>query len=54
MLQTDGRVQQNGGNLTIYSLQKSDHGVYECEASNEVRKIVVSTLLTVQSKYHIW
>ncbi|XP_053409115.1 uncharacterized protein LOC123561484 isoform X2 [Mercenaria mercenaria] len=48
-LQFDGRIQQTGGNLTIRSLQKSDHGVYECEASNEVRKIVVSTLLTVQN-----
>ncbi|XP_060590949.1 uncharacterized protein LOC132745946 isoform X3 [Ruditapes philippinarum] len=49
MLQSNGRVQRVGGNLTIHNLQKSDHGVYECEASNEVRKIVVSTLLTVQN-----
>ncbi|KAL4228522.1 putative aminophospholipid-translocase [Mactra antiquata] len=48
-LNFDGRIQHNSGNLTIFDLQKSDHGVYECEASNEVRKIVISTMLTVQN-----
>ena len=49
-LEYDGRVQVINGNLTIQGLQKSDHGIYECEASNEVRKIVTTTELIIQSK----
>ncbi|XP_052803982.1 uncharacterized protein LOC128234061 isoform X2 [Mya arenaria] len=44
-----GRIQQNGGNLTINALEKSDHGVYECEARNEVRTIVTSTEIVIQT-----
>ena len=50
-LTNDGRIQVISGNLTIQALRKSDHGVYECEASNEVRKIVTTTELVIQSKY---
>ena len=46
----DSRMVLNVGNLTIYGLTKSDHGVYECEASNEVRKIITSTEIIIQSK----
>ena len=55
-LTNDGRIQVISGNLTIQALRKSDHGVYECEASNEVRKIVTTTELVIQSKYksRIW
>lgn len=38
-----------GGNLTIISLRKEDHGRYECQAENEVKTIVVGTDLIIQS-----
>ncbi|XP_072045420.1 protein turtle homolog B-like isoform X2 [Amphiura filiformis] len=35
--------------LTIRSLVKSDHGIYECRATNEIATIVTSTQLIVES-----
>lgn len=48
-LASDGRVKLEGGNLTITSLRKEDHGRYECQAENEVKTIVVGTDLIIQS-----
>lgn len=41
----------NGGNLTITSLRKEDHGRYECQAENEVKTIVRGTDLIIQSMF---
>ncbi|KAK3588825.1 hypothetical protein CHS0354_028474 [Potamilus streckersoni] len=48
-LEFDERIQKLHGNLTINSLQKDDYGIYECEAANEVRKIITSTELIIQN-----
>ncbi|KAL3886696.1 hypothetical protein ACJMK2_026675 [Sinanodonta woodiana] len=48
-LEFDDRIQKLHGNLTINSLQKDDYGIYECEAANEVRKIITSTELIIQN-----
>ncbi|XP_052253632.1 protein turtle-like isoform X2 [Dreissena polymorpha] len=48
-LDLGARVVNNGGNLTIYSLVKTDHGIYECEAQNPVRIIVTSTEIIIQN-----
>jgi len=53
VLYVGGRVQQTEGNLTIQGVIKSDHGIYECEARNEVRTIITSTDVIVQSMF-IW
>ncbi|XP_048773272.2 uncharacterized protein LOC125678683 isoform X5 [Ostrea edulis] len=47
-LSNGGRVKLNGGNLTITSLRKEDHGRYECQAENEVKTIVRGTDLIIQ------
>ncbi|KAG0423869.1 hypothetical protein HPB47_000359 [Ixodes persulcatus] len=39
----------NKGKLTIRSLQKEDHGRYECVLQNDVATLVTSTLLLVES-----
>ncbi|XP_064471157.1 protein turtle-like isoform X2 [Ornithodoros turicata] len=39
----------NKGKLTIKSLQKEDHGRYECVLQNDVATLVTSTLLLVES-----
>ena len=46
----DNRIFVKQGNLTIHDLEKDDHGQYECEAENEVARMVVTTKLIVQSK----
>ncbi|KAK3106932.1 hypothetical protein FSP39_003286 [Pinctada imbricata] len=47
-LNFSGRILLNEGNLTITSLNKVDHGKYECEASNDFATIVVVTELIIQ------
>ncbi|XP_061164705.1 uncharacterized protein LOC133173705 isoform X4 [Saccostrea echinata] len=47
-LSKSGHVKLEGGNLTIRSLEKEDHGRYECQAENEVKTIVVGTDLIIQ------
>lgn len=37
------------GNLTLKSIQKEDHGRYECILQNEVATLVTSSLLLVES-----
>jgi hypothetical protein len=39
----------HGGNLTIKTLKKEDHGGYECVLSNEIATLVSSFLLLVDS-----
>uniref|UniRef100_T1JAP3 Protein turtle n=1 Tax=Strigamia maritima TaxID=126957 RepID=T1JAP3_STRMM len=43
------RYSIRGGNLTIKSLRKEDHGYYECVVQNDVATLVVGTLLLVES-----
>ncbi len=40
--------------LTIRDLIKPDHGIYECQATNEIATIVTSTKLIVECKYYSW
>ena len=40
------------GELTITNVQKSDEGVYRCEAVNNLGKATSTTNLTVVSKYN--
>ncbi|KAL7638192.1 UNVERIFIED_CONTAM: hypothetical protein RMT77_011817 [Armadillidium vulgare] len=42
------RTEIHGGNLTIKSLRKGDHGFYECEVKNEIMDIVAPTQLLVE------
>lgn len=50
MLDFGGRVTRLGGNLTIVHIEKQDHGLYECEASNDFTRIVTTTQLIIESK----
>ncbi|GAB1598970.1 uncharacterized protein LOC106876426 isoform X4 [Argonauta hians] len=44
----DRRATQNKGNLTIYNLEKMDHGDYECIATNQITSIVIGTKLIIE------
>ncbi|XP_077524695.1 protein turtle-like isoform X4 [Amblyomma americanum] len=44
-----GRHSVSKGKLIIHSLQKEDHGRYECVLQNDVATLVTSTLLLVES-----
>ena len=44
------RVRQQGGNLTITSTVKEDHGKYECVASTTIATIVSPTELKILSE----
>lgn len=46
------RVMMDGGNLSIISTKKEDHGTYECVASNTVATIVAVTELYILSEFH--
>ncbi|XP_076112094.1 protein turtle homolog A-like isoform X4 [Mytilus galloprovincialis] len=49
VLDFGGRVTRLGGNLTIVHIEKQDHGLYECEASNDFTRIVTTTQLIIES-----
>lgn len=38
------------GNLTLKSIKKEDHGLYECVLENEIATLVTQTRLNVDSK----
>lgn len=44
------RSSVRSGNLTIKSIKKEDHGVYECVIENEIATLVATTLLLVNSE----
>ncbi|XP_036358845.1 uncharacterized protein LOC115211947 isoform X2 [Octopus sinensis] len=45
----ESRASQNKGNLTIYLLEKADHGDYECVATNQITSIVIGTKLLIET-----
>jgi len=52
-MQVDGilpssRAILDAGNLTIWNLDSSDQGSYECVASNVIGDVITSTLLVVE------
>lgn len=38
-------------NLTLERIEKHDHGLYICQASNEYTTANISTLIIVESKF---
>ena len=45
----DARISVLGGNLTISSARKEDHGAYQCVASNIVATVLADTKLVIFS-----
>jgi len=41
----------DAGNLTVWSLDPADQGIYECVASNVIADVITSTLLVVEREY---
>ncbi|XP_076310324.1 protein turtle-like isoform X3 [Tachypleus tridentatus] len=46
------RSSRQGGNLTIYNLQKEDHGRYECVLENDIATLVTSTMILIERMPH--
>ena len=47
---TSSRAILDAGNLTLWNLDVTDQGVYECVASNVIGDVITSTLLIVECK----
>jgi len=45
---TSSRAILDAGNLTIWNLDVTDQGVYECVASNVIGDVITSTLLVIE------
>jgi len=48
---TSARTILNAGSLTVWNLDVSDQGVYECVASNVIGDVITSTLLVVERQW---
>ena len=48
---TSARTILDAGSLTVWNLDVSDQGVYECVASNVIGDVITSTLLVVERQW---